>query len=332
MHTEIGTSVQAAAQYLRSGQLVAVPTETVYGLAGNAMRPEVLAQIFEVKSRPTFDPLIVHGANREALAPLVTSWPDEALRLADAFWPGPLTLVLPRTHLVPDLVTAGLETVAVRVPDHPMMQALLQSLDFPLAAPSANPFGYISPTTATHVHDQLGRLIPYILDGGPCHVGLESTIVSVIPGQPLRLLRRGGLASEAIERIVGPLASATDAGQALAQLHPQAPGQLVSHYAPRTRLRVGSWAQREELFPLVPAQQLGYLAFDTLIDKRFESEPLPGGQLVLTSAGNLTKAAQNLFASMRQIDALGLAGIIAQPAPNQGLGLAINDRLRRASS
>src|SRR5690606_7520483 len=177
METPIGTDVAQAAALLRAGAVVAMPTETVYGLAANAFDEAAVLRIFQVKQRPSFDPLIVHVRDREQLSPLVARLPREAEALMEHFWPGPLTLVLPKTGRVPDLVTSGLDTVAVRMPAHPVAQALLRAVDFPLAAPSANPCGYVSPTSAQHVADQLGGKVPYILDGGPCTVGVESTIL-----------------------------------------------------------------------------------------------------------------------------------------------------------
>jgi L-threonylcarbamoyladenylate synthase len=203
---EIGKEVNRASQLLREGQLVGIPTETVYGLAANALDADAVLRIFEAKGRPHFDPLIMHLPDADAVKVHVRDIPPMALQLMDAFWPGPLTLVLPKQSHVPDIVTSGLDTVAVRVPSHPMTQALLRQLDFPLAAPSANLFGHVSPTTAQHVNAQLGDRIPYILDGGATTVGLESTIVGFEEGIPT-IYRLGGLGVEEIERVVGPSAA-----------------------------------------------------------------------------------------------------------------------------
>ncbi|MFP4349067.1 MAG: L-threonylcarbamoyladenylate synthase, partial [Desulfococcaceae bacterium] len=195
--------LRAAAQVLRSGGLVAFPTETVYGLGADALNPDAVARVFEAKGRPRFDPLIVHVPDARAAQALTTAWPKAAAALAE-LWPGPITLVLPRHATVPDIVTAGLDTVALRVPDHPVALSLLRALGRPVAAPSANRFGRVSPTTADHVAEQLPE-VDLVLDGGPCSVGIESTIVSVLPGEPVRLLRPGGVALEALEALVGSI-------------------------------------------------------------------------------------------------------------------------------
>jgi L-threonylcarbamoyladenylate synthase len=223
----IGTDIIQAKQLLEQGKLVAIPTETVYGLAGNALNPDAVLSIFKTKNRPSFDPLIVHTDSIEKIERWVKKIPTPLKTLASQVWPGPLTILLPKKEIIPDLVTAGLESVAIRIPNHPLTLSLLQSLDFPLAAPSANPFCYISPTQAEHVNQQLGGLIPYILDGGACQIGIESTIVAWENNQ-LHVLRLGGLSVEAIENL----------SQQKVQLqlnqssNPQAPGMLKSHYAP----------------------------------------------------------------------------------------------------
>ena len=225
------TDIDRAAAALRSGQLVAFATETVYGLGANALDINAVARIFEAKNRPHFDPLIVHIAEESWLTRLTTDVPISARKLIDAFWPGPLTLVLPKTDIVPDLVTSGLPDVAIRMPSHEQARQLLLAADLPIAAPSANPFGQLSPTTAEHVASTLGDRIELILDGGPCSVGVESTVVLTGSGQPT-LLRHGGIAQEDIERVVGPVAvqQSTDRPGA------PSPGMLPQHYAPRTPL------------------------------------------------------------------------------------------------
>jgi L-threonylcarbamoyladenylate synthase len=316
--TRISTDPAEAASALRRGELVAIPTETVYGLAGHGLRPETLARIFAVKKRPSFDPLILHLASPEQLDDLACNVPPLARTLASAFWPGPLTLVLPRRSIVPDLATSGLDTVALRVPDHPLTRELLGLLDFPLAAPSANPFGYISPTTAAHVMDQLGGAIPLILDGGPCRVGLESSIVGLEQGRPV-LYRLGGLSRERLESVTGPLELALNRSG-----NPRAPGQLKSHYAPRTPLRLlGPGERPSELHP-AGLPRSGYLAYR-------EAPPGSWGAVrVLSPTGNTEEAARNLFGMLRELDALGLELILAERLPQAGLGAAINDRLERA--
>lgn len=311
-----GTDLNYAAALLRKGELVAIPTETVYGLAGNAFSDRAVARIFEVKNRPSFDPLIVHTSNVERLPELVAEMPDEALQLARRFMPGPLTLLLSKKAVIPDLVTAGLAIVGVRIPSHPLALDLLSRLDFPLAAPSANPFGYISPTTARHVEMQLGDKIPYILDGGPCQVGVESTIIGFPEGRPT-VFRKGGLAVEAVEAVIGKVDvrvfSASD---------PHAPGMLKSHYAPRIPLILGDI---DLLLQEHQGKKLGIISFR----KSYEQVP-PHNQVVLSPSGDLTEAAQRLFAGMRELDSQDLDLILAELLPEKDLGRAINDRLRRA--
>lgn len=296
-----------AARLLRTGGLVAFPTETVYGLGGDASAARAVARIFEAKARPSFNPLIVHLPDLDA-ARAVADFDDSALRLAQAFWPGALTLVLP---LRPDagiaaLVSAGLPTVAIRVPDHALAQRLLRAVGRPIAAPSANPSGRISPTSADHVAAGLDGRIDAILDGGPCPVGLESTIVA--PGPAPALLRPGGLPAEAIEACLGqPLARPADPAT------PNAPGQLSSHYAPGAPVRLNAdTAQPGELL-------LGFGAMDCDLN------------LNLSPAGDLTEAAANLFQHLHALDARGQPIAVA-PIPDHGLGRAINDRLARAAA
>lgn len=313
---QIGRDIRAAKAHLEAGEVVGIPTETVYGLAGNAFNPDAVLTIFRVKNRPSFDPLIVHTDALAKIEPFVTDIPEPARRLADAFWPGPLTLLLPKRNPIPDLVTSGLPTVGVRIPNHPLTLDLLRSLDFPLAAPSANPFGYISPTTAGHVADQLGGQVPYILDGGPSDVGLESTIVGFDGAIPT-VFRLGGMALEQIERIIGPVSVRTHSSS-----NPQAPGMLSSHYAPRKPLFLLAPGERPQ-----PGERVGALSF---------REPFGGipadQQRVLSPTGDLAEAAKNLFAYLRSLDAMDIDRIYAEPLPSQGLGPAMNDRLRRAST
>ena len=314
----IGNDVKYAQQLLEQGKLVAIPTETVYGLAANALNEDAVLSIFEVKNRPQFDPLIIHTDSIEKLQHFVTSFPEKALKLATAFMPGPLTLLLPKNNIIPDLVTSGLESVAVRIPKHPLALELLATLDFPLAAPSANPFGYISPTTAAHVQAQLGDKIAYILDGGECSVGIESTIVGFDDEQPV-VYRLGGIAVEEIENIVGVVKT-----MAHSTSNPQAPGMLKSHYAPRKPLTINNL---EELLKNYDSQKIGVLSFDKTIP-----EVPVANQRILSPTRNFSEAAKNLFAYLRQLDALDVAVIYAELLPNQNLGRAINDRLRRAAA
>lgn len=314
----IGTDIQEAARLLRSGHLVAIPTETVYGLAANAFSEDAVVKIFEAKERPAFDPLIVHTHSVEAFSQIAGSIPDMAYRLADAFMPGPLTLILPKGPKVPLLVTSGNDSVGIRIPNHALTLQLLRELDFPLAAPSANPFGYVSPTTARHVEQQLGLRVPYILDGGACSVGIESTIISLEEGQ-VQVLRLGGLALEDIEQVLGRPVDKVQTSSS----NPQAPGMLSSHYAPRKKVVLGSLP---ELLQQHAGQMVGVLAF---------SQPFPAidpaHQVILSSTGDVREAAQHLFSALRYLDSLDIEVILAEYVPEQGLGRAVNDRLRRAS-
>ncbi len=253
----IGTDIEQAANLLRTGKLVAIPTETVYGLAANAFIEPAVVSIFEAKQRPAFDPLIVHTHSINQFEQIAVHIPDLAYKLAEAFMPGPVTLILPRNPQIPLLVTSGNELVGVRIPDHPLTLNLLQQLDFPVAAPSANPFGYVSPTTAQHVAQQLGERIPYILDGGPCQVGIESTIIQIINSQ-VAILRLGGLAIEQIEAVIGkPIHHIKTSSS-----NPKAPGMLSSHYAPRKKVILGNI--NENLKKYDP-QKNGHLVFSEFV-------------------------------------------------------------------
>ena len=306
LHPDQAGIVRAAA-LLRCGKLVAFPTETVYGLGADAGNDQAVAGIFAAKGRPSFNPLIVHVPNVASARDLV-EFSDAAERLAGAFWPGPLTLVLPLRAgaRVSKLVTCGPETLAVRVPAHALAQSLLAQVARPVAAPSANPSGRISPTTPAHVFDGLGGKIAAVIDGGPAQVGLESTIVDCTAAP--RLLRPGGLPVEALADAVGPLAAAP----VIHDRTPTAPGQLSSHYAPRAALRLNaaSKAAGEVL-----------LGFGSC----------PEADLNLSRRGDLTEAAANLFAALHDLDETG-AAIAVAPIPDHGLGRALNDRLRRAAA
>ncbi len=303
--------VARAAQVLLDGQLVAMPTETVYGLAGDATNDMACARIFEAKDRPRFNPLIVHLPDLEAVSQIAILSPA-AVKLADAFWPGPLTLVLPlaKDHGLSPLVTAGLSTVAIRLPAHPVARAFLNAVGRPVAAPSANPSGRISPTTPAHVRAGLNGRIAAILDAGACQVGLESTILA--PGvDGTKLLREGGIAREALEPITGPLSIETTPGKV------QAPGQLSSHYAPLAAVMLNSDLSDPE------AVRIGF-------------GPSTGCDLSLSPSGNPVEAAARLFGLLHEADALasqlGKTVIHIAPIPEVGLGRAVNDRLRRAAA
>ncbi len=313
----IGRDIDQAIEVLKAGDVIGLPTETVYGLAGNAYNTEAITKIFTVKNRPTFDPLIVHTSSIERVNEFVKEIPEQAQLLAKHFMPGPLTLLLPKKEVISDLVTSGLETVAVRIPNHPLALELLQKLDFPLAAPSANPFGYISPTSAKHVDNQLGDKIKYILDGGECKVGIESSIIGFFDGE-IVVLRKGGLAIEEIEAIVGKVRIEEHSSS-----NPKAPGMLKSHYAPRTRLLVVS----DGLLVEEDTSKIGYLGFD-----KFRPNIPFENQLLLSPSGDLSEAAKNLFAYMRLLDARGFDKIYTELLPEKGLGRAINDRIKRATT
>lgn len=309
-------SIAEAAAVIRRGGLVAFPTETVYGLGANAFDARAVARVFEAKARPSFDPLIVHLASADDLPRVAQAADPRVPRLAARFWPGPLTLVLPRVAELPEIVTSGLDTVAVRVPAHPAAHALLLEAGTPIAAPSANPFGYVSPTTAAHVVERLGDALDVVLDGGPCRVGVESTILSLCADPPL-VLRPGGLPREELEAALGePLAVAPLAER------PLAPGQLPQHYATRTPLRILDGAAE----PPADGGRVGLLAFARRPASGFAAVE------VLAEDGSLTTAAARLFAALRRLDALSLDLILAERCPETGLGLAIMDRLRRAAA
>jgi L-threonylcarbamoyladenylate synthase len=315
---EIGRDLKKAKELLDQGDLVAIPTETVYGLAGNALDSKAIIKIFQVKNRPQFDPLIVHVANMAQAKELVESFPAKAEKLALKFWPGPLTFLLKKKTIIPDLVTSGMDTVGVRCPDHPLTQSLLQSLSFPLAAPSANPFGYVSPTRPDHVNDQLGDQIKYILDGGECRVGLESTIIGFENDRAI-IYRLGGLRVEDIEKEIGKVEIQLNSSS-----NPKAPGQLKSHYAPLKKVKLGNLP---ELLPQYSHLRVGVLAFQKGIE-----QVDPKNQIILSKSGNIEEAAQHLFAALRELDKKEIDVILAEFLPSEGLGKAINDRLRRASA
>ncbi|MFC6996841.1 L-threonylcarbamoyladenylate synthase [Rufibacter roseus] len=315
---DIGKNLQRAAAYLTQGDLVAIPTETVYGLAANAFDEAAVVKIFEAKQRPAFDPLIVHTHSIEEVTNIAREVPDVAYQLAEKFMPGPLTLILPKAERIPLLVTSGHNSVGVRIPRHPLTLELLRQLPFPLAAPSANPFGYVSPTSAQHVQDQLGGRLPYILDGGECQIGLESTILR-LNGDEVEVLRLGGLALEELAEVI----QVSEAKIRTSSSNPTAPGMLSSHYAPRRRVLLGSI---ETDLPNFDAARVGIIS----LQKLFPSVPLEH-QIQLSATGNVNEAAKNLFSALRYLDSQNIDFILAEPMPKQGLGRAINDRLQRAS-
>lgn len=316
----ISTDLDMAARLLRQGQLVAIPTETVYGLAGNALQRKPIERIFELKGRPYWNPLIMHGPSAERLHPYIALFPDKARALATAFWPGPLTLVVEKTNLVPDLVTGGKSTVAIRVPAHPAALELMNRLDFPLAAPSANPFGRTSPSRAIHVQQYFKEQIPLVLDGGSCREGVESTIIGFQdPDKPV-LLRLGSVTLEEIHQVVGDVSLYQPKGKEL----PVAPGMLGRHYAPSTPLIFS-----DDVMHTLHKQKARNIAL-LLFDK-----PLPVSkgvcQICLSPGGDLREAAAKLYDTLYELDRLEPDLIIAQKFPETGLGLVINDKLKRAA-
>jgi L-threonylcarbamoyladenylate synthase len=313
----IGQSLNKAKKFLVSGELVAIPTETVYGLAGNALDENSVAKIFEAKNRPSFDPLIVHSYSTEQAKKYVQNFPQWAEKLAEIYWPGPLTLLLTRNQLIPDIVTSGSDLVGIRVPRNPLTLALLQQLPFPLAAPSANPFGYVSPTTAQHVADQLENKISYILNGGACKVGVESTIVGEKNGT-VCIFRTGGISVEDIENT---LKTKVEIVQSTS--NPMAPGMLESHYSPHKPLYIGNI---QKLIDEFSDKKLGVISFSKNYSKRAEKS------LVLSKKEDLKEAACALFKALRQMDKNDVEIILTEIFPDIGIGKAINDRLKRAAN
>ena len=309
------TSVSEAARLLKEGEVVAIPTETVYGLAGNAFEPKVLAKIFAAKERPTFDPLIVHIADIAQLTDIAKDIPDSAYRLAEAYWPGPMTIILPKKDCIPDLCTSALPSVAVRFPSHPIAQAIIKESGLPLAAPSANLFKHVSPTTAEHVAAQLADRIAGIVDGGPCSVGVESSIISLV-GEPT-VMRPGAITPEMFKAILGEVKikeSTSKPGQPML-----APGQCDTHYRPQVPLYYGE----------VPA---GYTLPEHTVRIAFGTQtgPIPA-TVNLSATGDMVEATSKLYAFMHDLDKSEYDLILVDPIPNKGIGIALNDRLKRAS-
>ena len=313
----ISKDIQKAVQLLTDDQLVAIPTETVYGLAGNIFSEKAIKSIFSTKKRPFFNPLIVHIPSVDSLENMVSHIPEKAKLLADAFWPGSMTLVLKKNSKIPDLITAGKDTVAVRVPNHPVTLELLKQLPFPLAAPSANPFGSISPTEPTHVENYFKNDIPMVLDGGSCKNGIESTIIGFENDAPI-IYRLGALALEDIEAVVGKITIKNKKEE-----KPDAPGMLARHYAPKTStflvVDVVSEIKKHA------GKKIGVLVFKDAINNDSLTE------IVLSKKGNLQEAASKLYAAMHTLDTKNLDVIIAERFPENGLGKSINDRLQRAT-
>lgn len=307
-----------AAQLLQQGHVVAIPTETVYGLAANAFDEKAIQKIYQIKERPLYNPLIVHIKSIDYLDKIASNIPPIAIELAKRFWPGPLTLVLSKKDIIPNIVTSGKNTVGVRMPAHDLTLKLLHEIDFPLAAPSANPFGYISPTSSLHVKQQLGDKIPMILEGGPCEKGIESTIIGFENGKPI-LYRVGAISQDAIEDFIGEKISSKTKSVAT----PEAPGMLSKHYSPKTKFIVST-----DIAKSIKEHQdkkIGLLLFQkqNFIESNVFCE-------ILSNTSDINEAARNLYAAMHVLDAGKFDIIIAEEFPNTGLGISINDRLCRA--
>ena len=317
-NTLISDDVDQAAYWLSKGELVAIPTETVYGLAANALNSLAVRKIFMTKGRPEYDPLIVHTDEIGKIRQWVSSFPEPLMALARAFWPGPLTLLLPKNESVPDLVTAGLPRVGIRIPDHPLTRVLLSRLEFPLAAPSANPFGYVSPTNAHHVSAHFNGMIPMILDGGHCIKGIESTIVGM-EGEDLMIYRLGALDRADIESVVGQLQL-----QQHSTSKPLAPGMLTKHYAPNKQVIV--IGNLEEAIPLIKSPKVALITFSQALDQGYRS-------VWLSTKGDLQEAASKFYAALQQWDHdPAIATIVIERFPDEHIGIALNDKLQRASS
>lgn len=313
----ISKDIQKAISLLENEELVAIPTETVYGLAGNIFSEKAIKNIFSTKKRPFFNPLIVHVSSVEVLKSLVTHIPEKARLLADAFWPGPMTLVLQKNNAIPDMITAGKDTVAVRIPNHPVTLELLKQLPFPLAAPSANPFGSISPTKATHVEQYFRNDIQQILDGGSCSKGIESTIIGFKNEDPV-IYRLGAIALEEIENIVGKISVKNKEEES-----PNAPGMLARHYAPLTETFLVD--DISSVVKKYSGKKIGVLVFKESLNDPSLTE------ITLSKIGSMQEAASKLYDSLHELDGKNLEVIIAERLPDVGLGKSINDRLQRAT-
>jgi L-threonylcarbamoyladenylate synthase len=321
--TEFAGAVRRAVELLRAGEVVALPTETVYGLAANALDPAAVAKIYAAKGRPAHNPIICHVASRELAQRCVSAWPTVAGALAEAFWPGPLTLVLPRAPIIPDIVTAGGDTVGIRWPNHPFMRAVIEACDFPLAAPSANLSNQLSPTRAEHVRDQLLGRIPLIVDGGASQVGIESTVVDVSTWPP-RLLRPGMVHEEALLAVTGELARGETSGVL------RSPGLMKKHYSPRARLLLLSWSGGEDL--KAQLAERGMDAARTCVLARTQLAGVEGFQRLAALPRDPESFARALYAEMHAADALGGEHIVVETPPDRAEWQAIRDRLNRAAA
>lgn len=309
---KIGSDTKRAGETIKNGGLVIFPTETVYGLGANALDIEAVKSIFTAKERPTYDPLIVHIPSIDKIDLVTSNFPEKAKKLSKKFWPGPLTMILPKNSSIPDLVTSNLDSVGVRIPSHPVALDFLKSAGFPVAGPSANKFGYISPTSSNHLKD-LEECVDYILEGGECSVGLESTIISLI-GEPT-ILRKGFITKEEIEGIIGPVKVKINSSS-----RPEAPGMLEKHYAPKTKLEIYKSDNNY-------GGKIAFLGFgNNTPDIDFECIKN------LSKEGNYTEAAENLYSYLRELDSGNYDLILTSYLPDSGLASAINDKLKRASA
>ena len=318
-------AIAAAAAVLRAGGLVAFPTETVYGLGADALHPAAVRRIYEAKGRPAFNPIIVHVASIEDAQRLARHWPAHATRLAQRFWPGPLTLVVPKDIAVPDIVTAGLDAVGIRVPAHPVALALIRAADLPVAAPSANRFTELSPTSADHVAQALGDRIDMLLDGGPANVGIESTVVDLTGPMP-RLLRPGMISIASLEEVVGPVER--DIAEPTGEAPRLSPGQVDRHYAPRAALQVLSSAELAALSEPQAAEELRRLSHGALV---YTDVRLPAGSHVVRLPAQADGYARGLYAALHHLDAAGCDRILVELPPVTPQWNAVHDRLRRAA-
>lgn len=315
---EISNDISRAKNLLNAGEVIGLPTETVYGLAGNALNEKAILEIFKVKNRPKFDPLILHFSDFKKAQKFIETPSDRMISLIEAFSPGSVTYLVNKKEAISDLITAGLPRVAIRFPNHQVAQALLKDVEYPVAAPSANPFGYVSPTCSKHVADQLGHKIPFILEGGNCKIGLESTIIGEEDGKII-IYRKGGLEIEAIEAKVGKVIV-----KERSTSQPSAPGMLHSHYAPSLTTEK---LNKEKLHALATDGKNAILLFE-----RHKSDPTTENIHYLSEMGDLSQAASNLFSMLRALDTDNYDNLYVELVPEQGLGRAINDRLRRATN
>ena len=315
--TQISSDISKAIELLNKEDVVAIPTETVYGLAGNIYSEKAIRKIFEVKQRPLFNPLIVHIPSIDQLEKVAREFPIKAQKLAEAFWPGSLTLILPKKLNLPEIVTGGKDTVGVRIPNHPVTLSLLKQLSFPLAAPSANPYNRISPTSSDHVKTYFGNTLPMVLEGGECKNGIESTIIGFENNEAI-LYRLGAISVEDIEKIIGNIQIKNKSDTT-----PNAPGMVAKHYAPKTKMYLLD--DIDEFIENAKSKKIGVLRFqEELNATRFEHIE------ILSKSGDLKEATSKLYAALHKLDSLGLDIIVAERFPDVGLGKSINDRLERA--